>query len=204
MDFAACLQWTEQAELIELRLDLLEPLSPEQMRAVTTSGCQWIATCRPGQMDDEARFACLAQAMLCGATFIDVEHDADESYRAALMHTAKQFSCNVIVSYHNPSETPDAKTLQAVVRDCFHRGADYVKVVTQVQRESDVETLMGLYNRFDQLSAFGMGDFGRVSRIQAAPHAVFTYVAPDAGHLTASGQLTWQEAAELHLDEQDE
>ena len=204
MDFETCLAWTEKADALELRLDLLDPLSPEQMQAITTSGAQWIATCRPGSMDEETRYACLSQAIVCGATFVDVEYEAGKEYREALMHTARQFSCNIIMSYHNTENTPDAAALKHLVRECFNRGADYVKVVTTVQSEADEATVLGLYDHFDQLMAFGMGEHSRALRIKAAPKSVFTYVAPDAEHLTAPGQISWQEALDLQLDRSDE
>lgn len=192
--------WTGKAEAIEMRFDLLEPFSPEQMRSLTQSGCQWIAACRPGGMTDEVRFACLSQAMICGATFVDIEHNAEKSYRDALVHTARQFGCNVIISCHLADGTPDDKTLQRLIREAFSYGADYVKLVTTVETPEDTERLLSLYGRFDQLIAFGMGPESRDSRIRAAAESVFTYVAPDSEHLTAPGQLTWDEAMELGLD----
>ena len=202
MDFESCMAWAEKADAVELRLDLCPPFSPDQMRELTWSGCQWIATCRPGAMPDEARYACLSQAMICGATFIDVEKNAEKAYREALMHTARQFSCNVIISHHDTEGTPDDKTLQRIIREAFALGADYVKLVTAVQTPDDTVRLLRLYEQFDQLIAFGMGPESRDSRVRAAADSVFTYVAPDSAHRTAPGQLIWEEALALDLDKE--
>lgn len=204
VDFDTCLRQAEQAEAIEVRLDLMDKLTPDQMKAITLTGCQWIATCRAGKLSDEERFEQLAQAIVSGATFVDIEYEADKNYRDALLRNARHFSCNIIVSYHNFEETPDDKTFRQIIREGRHMGADYIKIATMVQNESDNERLLHLYDEHDQLIAFGMGEMGKRSRIAAAPHSIFTYVALDEPHKTAPGQLTYAEACALHLDEDEE
>ena len=200
-DFQAIMEFAAKADAMELRLELLDELSPEQMVTLTRTGCHWVATCRAGELTDEERFVRLAQAMASGATFVDVEYEADRNYRDALIRNARNFSCSVIISYHNMTETPDEKTLEQIIRNAFNWGADYVKIATMVREEEDNRRLIGLYQKHNQLIAFGMGEKGRSSRIDAAPLSPLTYVAPDAEHRTAPGQLTFQEALDLHLDD---
>jgi len=190
MPFTSCLQLASSWPLIEVRLDLLR-LDPEKIEILAMQCRQWIATCRPGNLSDHERTVLLAAAIRSGTTYVDIEYEAGQDYRQTLVDLAREHQCKVIISYHNFETTPDAGTLDRIIRHSVVMGADCVKIAVTVNSLADCSRVMALYERHDHIIAFAMGDAGKITRI-AAPFlgAEFTFASVDEAHQTAPGQLT--------------
>ena len=191
MPFSRCLQLAAALPLVEIRLDLL-PLDSEKIDLLAMQCRQWIATCRPAEnLAEHERSALLAAAIRAGATYVDIEYEAEPDYRQPLIDLARQHQCKVIISYHNFESTPDVDTLNQIIRNATVMGADCVKIAVTANSPADCARVMSLYDRHERLIAFAMGDAGKITRI-AAPFlgAEFTFASVDEAHLTAPGQLT--------------
>ena len=188
--FAACMQMASTFPLVEIRLDLFK-LNPQKIELLALQCRRWIATCRPGNLTDYERTVLLAASIRSGATYVDIEYEADPVYGRQLIELAKQFRCKVIISYHNFDLTPDIDTLHQIIEHSKDMGADLVKLAVTANSPADCAKLMSLYSRHSNLIAFAMGETGKITRI-AAPFlgADFTFVSVDEEHLTATGQLT--------------
>jgi len=176
--------------LVEVRLDLLKP-DPAKIELLAMQCRQWIATCRPGSLTEHDRTVCLAAAIRSGATYVDIEYEAEAAYRQPLVDLARQCRCKIIISYHNFESTPDSETLNLIVRRSTEMGADCVKIAVTANSSADCARIMSLYERHEHIVAFAMSDVGKITRV-AAPFlgAGFTFASIDEAHLTAPGQLT--------------
>ncbi|GHT69178.1 3-dehydroquinase [Bacteroidia bacterium] len=199
VDFETCLQAVQQYALAELRLDLL-PFSAEQIKILFQQKSNIIATCRAGVYNDDERLQRLFWAIDAGATYVDIEIESPENYRERLVERAKAKHCKVIISYHNFENTPPLNKLQLIVNQVVGMGADITKLVTTAHDASDAARILSLYEHHSNpLTAFAMGEAGKVTRI-AAPFlgAPFTYAALAQGNGTASGQLTVEQMQEIY------
>jgi len=190
MPFATCMQLASAFPLVEIRLDLLK-LNPQKIELLAMQCRQWVATCRPGNLNDYERTVLLPAAIRSGATYMDIEYEAETDYHHQLIELAKKLRCKVIVSYHNFEETPDVFILDQIIKQSIRDGADLVKIATMANSPADCAKIMSLYSNHSNLIAFAMGNAGKITRI-AAPFlgAEFTFASADVEHLTAPGQLT--------------
>ena len=190
MPFGTCLQMASACPLVEIRLDLLK-LDPEKIEILAMQCRQWIATCRQGNLTERERTVLLSAAIRSGATYVDIEYEADSVYRQTLVDLARQYQCKVIISYHDFETTPDTDVLNRIIEHSFEMGANYVKLAVTANSPADCARIMSLYSQHDHIVAFAMGEVGKITRV-AAPFlgAEFTFVSVDEAHLTAPGQLT--------------
>lgn len=193
----------DPAEMVELRLDQCNP-SPEQLVQIAAllgvRKCPWVATFRVSDghlktWTDPERLVRLKQAIDLGATFVDIEIESDPDYRTTLTRYAQEKHCQVIISYHNFSETPVFTELQSLVEQALEMQADLVKLITTSIHPTDNAKLLRLYETpgIDpkRLIAFGMGTLGSPTRWQCLTKgAPFTYASAVAGAEAAPGQLT--------------
>lgn len=190
MPFGRCLHLASEWPLVEIRLDLMN-LDPEKIDILAMQCRQWIATCRQGKYTARERTTLLAAAIRAGATYVDIEYEAEYDYRQMLIDLAKKHRCKVIISYHNFESTPDVDVLNKIVRRSTAMGADCVKIAITACSEVDCAKIMSLYSQYNHLVAFAMGDIGKITRIAALfLGADFTFASVDEAHLTAPGQLT--------------
>ena len=190
MSFDNCMELASKWPLVEIRLDLIQ-INPPQIELLAKQCRQWIATCRPGNLSERERHLLLETAIRSGATYLDIEYEAEPAYRQSLTELARQRRCKLIISYHNFESTPDADTLNRIIRHSTVMGADCVKLAVTANAPADCARIMSLYEHHEHLVAFAMGEAGVITRI-AAPFlgAEFTYASVDEAHLTAPGQLT--------------
>ena len=188
--FHTCMQLASAWPLVEVRLDLLNA-DPPKIELLAMQCRHWIATCRPGNLTEHERTVLLAAAIRSGAAYVDLEYEAEASYRQPLVDLAQQYRCKIIISYHNFESTPDSETLNQIVKQSAEMGADIVKIAVTANSFADCARIMSLYEHHEQIIAFAMGDVGKITRI-AAPllGAAFTFASVDEAHLTAPGQLT--------------
>ncbi|MCK4747714.1 MAG: type I 3-dehydroquinate dehydratase, partial [Bacteroidales bacterium] len=130
--------------------------------------------------------------------YIDIELEADSSYREELVKAAIAYGTDVIISYHNFDSTPEASRLRKIVDSCKKAGADVVKIACQVYNDGDLHTLMGLYGEAQRMVVIGMGKKGLITRISAPfMGAEFTFASPGTGRETAPGQIDREQLASI-------
>lgn len=174
---------------VEFRFDLLD-LTPGQVSEVVRASHRSIATCRPGAGDPVRRFQTMITALKAGASYVDIELEADSSYRNELIKAARTYAKDVIISHHDFDSTPEAPVLRKIVASCKKAGADVVKIACQVNNTGDLQVLMGLYRESQRMVVIGMGEKGLITRISAPfMGAEFTFASPGSGRETAPGQI---------------
>ena len=97
-----------------------------------------------------------------------------------------------IISQHNFTRVPTVMELRDFARDVSRLGAEGLKIAAMCGSEDDSERLYGFARDFGKdfelFAAFGMGDFGRVSRVWSLKEgANLTYGA--IGDVAAPGQI---------------
>ena len=187
--FKECLALAAKENFVEFRFDLLD-LDPDQVSEAVKASNRCIATYRSQAKDPDRRMQTMISAIKAGATFVDIEIDAESWYREELVKAARENGREVIISYHNFDHTPQATRLKKIVAACRKAGADVVKIACQVNTPGDIRTLMGLYQASGRMVVIGMGERGLITRV-AAPFmgAEFTFASPESGRETAPGQI---------------
>jgi len=202
-DIATAIQAAQKAQphadVIEIRLDSLpDPAIAPFMQEIDTP---LLFTNRPlwegGQCrePEEKRLDLLMQAVQDGASYVDIELKSDETAVRRLCDAArKKNSTEVIISWHNFTETPGAPELMDIFSRQHNSGAHIGKIVTMAHTFTDVLRVLLLqelaHRQGFPLIAFCMGRAGMVSRVATLELGGFmTYAAPDTGEATAPGQL---------------
>jgi 3-dehydroquinate dehydratase-1 len=186
-----CLEILEKVEMAEIRIDLAE-LSDEDIARIFAARKKLIATCRPGKYSQQESIQKLRLAIGSGATFVDIEYEANEDFRNELIDFAHLHQCDVIISYHNYEMTPELDELEKIMQTCFELGADLAKIATMIKVNRDNSKILSLYKAPGRLVAIGMGELGKISRI-VAPFlgAEFTYASLTDDNATAPGQISY-------------
>ncbi|MCK4765156.1 MAG: type I 3-dehydroquinate dehydratase [Candidatus Aminicenantes bacterium] len=201
VDFEECSAALQDVEMAEIRLDRLN-LSDQQVREIFSLPCRTIATHRPGKISAAEREASLIGAIECGAAYVDIEIEAGDSFKKAVIVTARQKGCKIIFSYHDFEKTPPADELAAIAANCFDGGCDIAKIACLTHSEADSARILSLYDSpaaaQGKILALGMGEKGRITRV-AAPllGAPFTFAALGAGRETAPGQIDQTTLAQI-------
>jgi 3-dehydroquinate dehydratase I len=191
-DPEVCLDILQKVEMAEIRIDLAE-FSDEDLINIFSARKKLIATCRPGKYSTPERLHKLKLAIESGATFVDIEYEAEDDFRNALSEFARVHQCDVILSYHNYEMTPELDELEKIMNRCFELGADMAKIATMIRVNRDNSKILSLYKAPGRLVAIGMGELGKISRI-VAPFlgAEFTYASLTDDNITAPGQISYQ------------
>ncbi|MBQ9660386.1 MAG: type I 3-dehydroquinate dehydratase [Bacteroidales bacterium] len=185
-------------EMAEIRLDRC-PLTDDQIEELfSESDTPLIATCRiaesASEQEAERR---LRLAIEAGARFADLEIEAPAQVSKRFQHLCRKSGTEIIRSYHNYEQTPDAEGLQMALARCFRYGADIAKIVTTCHTAEDATRIESLYSLVledvdslqGRLIAFGMGEEGRSTRLECLRRgAPFTYAALTEEEATAPGQ----------------
>lgn len=207
----------ETTEMAEIRLDRC-PLSLEEIEGLFgSSDVPLVATCRIAEVLADLQRADgipdtekgrreqqihayditerrLTKAVEAGAAYIDLEMEAPAPMSKRLRKAALENGTIVIRSYHDFAGTPSREKLAETVSQCREFGAEVVKIVTTARSAADVQTVLSLYDDFDRLIAFCMGEAGRQSRLDClAKGAPYTYAALTEDEATAPGQ--WSTAS---------
>jgi len=183
----------DSTSIIEIRLDLND-YSSAHVQEICRLPIKKIFTCRPGKFSEDMRLEFMLTAIQTGIDYIDIELDAEDSYKRQLINAARTNSCKIIISYHNYKETPPPDQLELIVKACLDEDADIAKIACQVNSVRDTAQIMALYGKgvcdSCRLLAIGMGDRGKITRI--APlflGAPFTYASASTRYNTAPGQM---------------
>lgn len=177
-------------ELSEVRLDRLKA-GNDEIKSIFSSKGKTIATYRPVEgLDEESRKNALILAIESGASYVDVEVEASDSFKADIIAAAGKNKCMVIVSYHDFTKTPVMRELEQVLTWCYESGADIAKVACRVNSVEDNARLLSVYSMNRNVISIGMGELGRITRIAATLlGAPFTYASIDRERITAPGQM---------------
>ncbi|MBN1598138.1 MAG: type I 3-dehydroquinate dehydratase [Bacteroidales bacterium] len=187
----------DQIEMAEIRLDLTG-FGIDEIKMVFSHKTPLIATCRPDQKGQEDQLERLSAAIKAGAKYVDVEIEALSKQREKIIDIARQFSCKVIISYHNFEFTPGLKELYQIADKCFALGADIAKIAAYSGSNADNARLLSLYSMNKPVVILGMGETGKLTRIMAPlMGAEFTFAAADTGDATAPGQISYSKMKEL-------
>ena len=122
---------SRQSDIVELRLDGLEKIALEELLPFTD--CPLIVTNRRKEEGglfsgtEEERISYLEKACEYGATYVDVEWATHEKLRHRLMECSGK--TKVILSYHEPRETPPLDKLLSLWREMSAAGPDVVKII---------------------------------------------------------------------------
>jgi len=184
----ACMKALESAEFAEIRLDRTK-LSKEEVVQLFSTSKKLIATYREGD-NKETRKRVLLLAIDSGASMVDIELESPDEYRKEIIERAREKNCEVIVSYHNYEKTPSRAELEAIIEQCFDKGADIAKIACKANSKGDSARLLGLLDGEKRLVVIGMEEAGRITRI-AGPllGSEIAFVSADSGKETAKGQL---------------
>ncbi|MBN1159413.1 MAG: type I 3-dehydroquinate dehydratase [Bacteroidales bacterium] len=191
------MSYLEKIEIAEIRLDLTK-FSDVEIERVFSLKKKLIATCRTCKFNDQQRTQKLKTAIRSGASFVDIEYESPVAYRNDLMEYAREYHCDVMISYHNFECTPSLYDLKKIMEESFAMGANVVKIATMVNYNRDNSKILSLYEAPGRLVAIGMGQLGKISRI-VAPFlgAEFTFASLDEGEETAPGQIKYSKLNEF-------
>jgi 3-dehydroquinate dehydratase type I len=190
--YSAIITALEHIDFAEIRLDVSR-IATSEIREVFSSGKQLVATCREGVYDRNERLDRLVEAICAGATFVDVETEADDDFKKTISRYARSNNCKTIVSYHNFECTPSFAEMCNIIETCRKQDADIVKLVTTARNQSDAARVMSLYgDGFGaNLVAFAMGEAGLITRVACVfLGAPYTYAAISDDKPLAGGQIS--------------
>lgn len=188
----------DKFEIAEIRLDICE-YNTAQIREMFSYKKGLIATYRT---DSEKllnyKIDILKKAMEYGASYIDLEYELDKEIIYEMCLYAKNYNTKVIISHHNPNETPSNEELQEIIDNSKKKGASLVKIVTKANSNEDAIRLFELYKNNDNLIAYSMGEAYRFTRITSLfLGAPFNYVSFGNKHITVEGQLSHREFSNI-------
>ena len=184
------LQIAENAEMIEIRADLLEK-DERLIEELLDMKVKKIFTCRPGKLPKKKREALFLLALQKNANYIDVEFESETAFSSEISRLVKGTETDLIISYHDFERTPPLENLEKIYDQCFEMGADLAKIATMIQSKDDIFNLFSLYRKEKRKVIIGMGQLGLITRIAAVTlGSEFTFVSPATGERTAPGQVT--------------
>jgi len=186
-------------DVVEVRLDYMA--KPEVEKCCSLVRSPLLFTHRPlwegGHYSgtEPERLIPLVEAVRLGAAYVDLELRSEPALREQLLAELGESTTRLIVSWHDFEGTPDQGELMNIFTRMQDSGADIGKIITTAHEESDMLRMFSLLERAQRagfpLTAFCMGEIGRISRF-AAPYlgSAMTYVAIDEEQATAPGQFS--------------
>lgn len=192
--FEECFKALKKYDLCELRLDRLK-LKDAELKKIFSSSKNTIATFRPCEkIKEPERLKKLKNAIDMGADYVDIEVDATDPFKDAVVDYANRKKCKVIVSYHNYDKTPLKEELEHIVEWCKSCSPDIIKIACRSRSDKDNARLLGLLDSDFKMIVIGMGVKGKITRIVAPKLGAFcTYVSLSEKTKTAPGQMTKEE-----------
>ena len=178
----------EQADIAELRLDLMPEY--DLPRILADCPCPVIVTNRAEREGggfrggEQERVRPLLEAIVLGAEFVDIEHDA--------VHLiGDRGETRLIVSQHDFAAMP--ADLGQLHRDLNAKGADVAKTAGMANSVLDsLRVLESLDESPMPAITIAMGEYGLISRLLSLRYesCVLTYASLDRGEAVAPGQLS--------------
>ena len=199
------------ADLIEIRIDSLKPKERANIHEILSAvkeitPCPLIATARRSKEQgpeasasrlDESERTILFEKSLPLADWIDLEIEADETARRAMI-LARELGKIVILSYHDFKGIPSEGKVLKLRSEFKKRGGDVLKIAGMAKSDADVIQLLQMCRSAKNLKRtfIAMGELGRISRAAGflfGSCLTYGYV----NKPTAPGQLSVSEIVEL-------
>jgi len=193
---------SQNPDMLELRIDYMQDLSEKALdRLIAECSLPVIVTNRHKDEagfdpragfkgSEEQRIAYLQQAIALGAEHIDIEARKYRShYQLGKLRTDFKQRSNLIVSYHDFTQTPERlidmyKAIQRSVKE-----ADIIKFATQANTPEDVKRMIELIEQADKdIIGICMGELGRETRLH--PKNYLTFACLSEEQASAGGQYT--------------
>ena len=193
-DFVKATEIISGYEIAEIRLDLCA-FDRRQVKEIFSLHNNLIATFRKNnRIDEKYRESILKTAIAHGAAWVDMDLESNNpEFIKEMAIFAKDFNAKLILSVHNYQKTPELKTIENYISYADEYKPDLIKLVFFSNSTKDNTTVLKLYDKYQNIVAFNMGEIGKITRIKALElGAAFTYVAID-DKSTAPGQMTLQE-----------
>jgi 3-dehydroquinate dehydratase type I len=180
-------------ETAEVRLDLCK-FSNHNLKLMFESHPNLIVTHRDNR-DLLEKTNAIKLAIESGAAMVDIEYKLDEDCKLEILQTAKTHNCKVIISYHNAELTPSLDELREIITESKKWSPTYIKIVTKTNSKFDALRLLNLYDAYDNVIAFGLGENSKYTRIASVYlGAPFMYIYfGTLKNQIASGQLSAKE-----------
>ncbi|MBI2444803.1 type I 3-dehydroquinate dehydratase [Candidatus Micrarchaeota archaeon] len=186
-----------EGDVVELRLDAMESVTPEELRELTALRKTLVTDRRKFEggfksQTDTERFDAIHAAIEAKPWAVDIEIQSPRIFRRKLIQLARDNGVKVISSYHNYNKTPPAHKLLEMLKEGLS-DSDYVKIVCTPESEDDVTALLNLVRlRPGKVAAFGLGEKYAHTRILSLKlGAPFGYAKGTTS--TAPGQMTVEE-----------
>ncbi len=171
-------------DLIEIRLDFWQTLTPETVRAglqelaAQAKGIPLLATLRRFEeggarpLSEDVRLAILYAALESGAIhLLDVELSLAAEARDRLLNQARQIGVGTIISYHDFEKTPPPAELAALLHRLAACPADILKLAVYPREPQDplnllAATYQAVTTWLDRpLATMAMGALGSFTRL---------------------------------------
>ncbi len=191
---AQCRRVLRRTPFAEVRLDLIEDISPAALPILFRRDKERIATCRTGRFSDAERLALLARAAESGAAYLDLDLESDlkrgqSLFSLRLLPFAEKQGCRLIASRHFFDRMPSDRVLFSTVRHLATFEPAFIKIAARTETEHEAARLLALLTLDERIVPVPMGEWGVAGRTAALLlGAPFTYVAPSGCRPTASGQ----------------
>jgi 3-dehydroquinate dehydratase-1/3-dehydroquinate dehydratase/shikimate dehydrogenase len=189
----------QAADVIEIRLDYLHKIDVSPFfntvdkPLLFTNRAVW----EGGRFTDseDERLASLLAVVERNTSYVDLEVLAPDSSHDRLRAGLENSSTQLILSWHNFSNTPSYQELADKLTLMCDKGADIGKIVTMAHDHLDVLRVLRLQEEAARLKfpliAFCMGAPGVISRLATLELGGYmTYCSADGEEGTAPGQLT--------------
>ncbi|MBM2852357.1 MAG: type 3-dehydroquinate dehydratase [Candidatus Nitrosotenuis sp.] len=192
----------QKSDYAEIRFDFLRPEQiPDTLQLIQNHLRRCVCTLRPksegGKFDgsEQNRVSILKLIAEYRPYLLDIEFST-VSKNKSLLEYVRKTGTQILVSWHDFKGTPSFSVLYSRMQK-MKKLSKNVKIVTVANSVNDATVVLSLYRKQDEnLVAFSMGDYGRVSRILCMSlGSPFTYVS--LGKPIAPGQFSVDEVKSI-------
>jgi 3-dehydroquinate dehydratase type I len=194
----------QEADLIELRLDYLDPSI--NLNSLSRQGSTpKIATILHNQgiikNKSQSNYQeLLIKAAKSGFEYVDIAIDSVNQKK--IIKEIKAINCKPIVSFHDFDSSLPLSDLEKILEKEISIGAEVCKIVTTARRIQDNLEILNFISKHSSNSkmiCFCMGNLGRISRVLSPLFGgFFTFASLKPDMETANGQLSIQELKEIY------
>lgn len=196
---------TLDPDLIELRLDFLEPTINFNELAAHGNKLK-IATIFSKSNETKPNITgvnqqnILLNAAKQGFNYVDVGLSSPKL--KSFINKIKTLDCSPIVSFHDFAGSLSLFDLEKILDKEISSGAEVCKIVTTANKIEDNIGLLDFVSKKStktRLVCFCMGNLGKISRLLSPFYgSFFTFASLEKGSETANGQLSIQEMKEIY------
>ncbi|QLH02571.1 type I 3-dehydroquinate dehydratase [Nitrosopumilus cobalaminigenes] len=192
-----------KSDFVEVRLDFLKISQiPEALELIKKNLNRIVCTLRPktegGKFsgNEKERIAILKLIAEYNPYLLDVEFNTLKK-NSDLVKYLKTTKTKLLVSWHDFKKTPNSSELKKKINQ-MGKFSSNVKIVSTAKSTDDSTRMLELYSKRgkNNLIAFAMGDYGRISRILCLYlGSPYTYVS--LGKAIAPGQFSVDEVKKI-------